>query len=69
VKFKEKGLNSIFDSTDESLFMLGDAQKIKEIFSNLFDNALKFTNQGFIKVNIEGKRRKLSLQLKIVEQV
>ena len=59
VKFKEKGLNSFFESTDESLFMLGDAQKIKEIFSNLFDNALKFTNQGFIKVNIEGKKEKI----------
>lgn len=59
IKIKEKGLEGIFEAPDKKLFILGDMQKIKEIFSNLLDNSLKFTTKGFIKLTIREEKDKV----------
>ncbi len=53
-KIKEKGL--AFDiSKGETVpsFIIGDPLRLRQILTNLVGNAIKFTDQGFIKINIE----------------
>jgi PAS domain S-box-containing protein len=37
--------------------LLGDALRIKQIFLNIIGNAMKFTHQGFIKVDVSAEER------------
>lgn len=49
-KAKEKGLSLIFPVDNNPLFVLTDSAKLQQIFSNLIGNAIKFTEQGYVKV-------------------
>lgn len=46
----EKGLTLRFESGDGSAVVLGDPALIRQLFSNLIDNAIKFTDRGWIDV-------------------
>ncbi len=47
-------------------YIIGDADRLKQILVNLISNSLKFTKQGFVKVNTTVKnRRKHKLELEI----
>uniref|UniRef100_A0A7C4YFF5 histidine kinase n=1 Tax=Caldisericum exile TaxID=693075 RepID=A0A7C4YFF5_9BACT len=59
IKIREKGLQEIFEAPEKKIFILGDILKIKEIFSNLLDNALKFTQSGYIKLTIKEEKEKV----------
>jgi len=56
----KKGLNLQFD-VDEKLphSLILDAKKVKEIVTNLLENALKFTHEGFININISAQKANL----------
>ncbi len=52
-KAKEKGLNFNIGCNISNPVVLGDSYSINQIFINLVDNAMKYTNQGSIKVIID----------------
>lgn len=53
----QKGLEFICEnSLDETLELLGDAGRIRQVLSNLLMNAMKFTTKGRITIAITGKR-------------
>ncbi len=55
---KSKGLNLEYENKIEDSIIFGDNYSVYQIFSNLVDNAIKFTNKGGIKLtlyNEEGK--------------
>ena len=56
--YLKKGLN------DEESTIFTDKTKLNKILSNLLENALKFTNQGFIEMGYELKNNKLELYVK-----
>ena len=50
-KAKDKGLKLIVtDHPDLPLHVMGDARRIKQVLSNMLDNAIKFTAQGQISI-------------------
>ncbi len=49
----EKGLNMEFKSPSEEILVDADPEKLKDVFTNLIENALKFTKEGSIAVEVE----------------
>ena len=48
--FEEKGLQFQLDLPDHPLWILADKSKFQRVISNLLENALKFTENGVVKV-------------------
>src|SRR5206468_3779229 len=47
---REKGLRFNIDRVENSVFLFSDRSKIKRIFQNIFNNAVKFTSTGEITI-------------------
>lgn len=61
----KKGLKLDFDYQKHTNYESSiDAGKIKQVFSNIIDNAVKYTPEGFIKVSIEKKDKKILISFK-----
>lgn len=50
VMAQEKKLNLSFIYNTDDLFISADDYSIKQLFSNLIDNAIKYTNKGYVEV-------------------
>jgi two-component system, OmpR family, aerobic respiration control sensor histidine kinase ArcB len=46
--------------------MLGDAYRIKRILINLISNAVKFTSQGYVKINIKSETHNLTKREQVI---
>lgn len=66
-KAKEKNNYLIFDkkcsSGNEAIEISVDKNKLKEVFVNIIDNAIKFTRNGFIKITCQKKENKLFITI------
>ncbi|MBI4925970.1 MAG: response regulator [Bdellovibrio sp.] len=49
---QEKGLDLKIKNLDKSVFVVGDKQRLEQIFLNLLNNAIKYTHSGFVEVEI-----------------
>ena len=56
-----KNLNTIYQPVN--LRILADKERINQVISNLISNALKFTINGFIKINVEKKDNKVVISV------
>lgn len=66
---KEKQLHfQVMADCDEYEFLLGDYTKIRQILNNLINNAVKFTNQGSVKVFLKAWEKKEQALLTIQVQ-
>ena len=63
---KQKGI-ALGLNIDPSLpkTLIGDAGRIRQILNNLIGNAVKFTNEGYVKINVSGKAVNNVLDLEI----
>jgi signal transduction histidine kinase len=50
-----KGLNLSFEAPSGEIIVRGDEQKLRHVIQNLVDNAVKYTEKGFVHVKVEEK--------------
>ena len=62
---REKGLKIEIQMSDRQLSLVSDRAKIERIFQNVFNNAVKFTNEGEITVKIEARSDKPGINFEI----
>ena len=48
----KKGLQFTLNNTAENLFVYSDEYAVMQIFHNLIDNAIKYTNKGYVEIKI-----------------
>ncbi len=53
VKAQEKGIDFTIDCTVPYPVIWGDNYSIYQIFSNLIDNAIKYTNKGYVNIKVD----------------
>jgi two-component system phosphate regulon sensor histidine kinase PhoR len=63
-KLKSKNLSLKFEITDELLLISADPFKIEQMFINLIDNAIKYTDEGEISISLERKDKSLKIEIK-----
>ncbi len=59
----EKGLSLTFESGSEQPQILGDPALIRQLFSNLIDNAIKFTDSGHVDVRVRAEDGKAIVEV------
>ncbi len=62
MRAQDKGLDFVLDLPDGQLPVLqADKSKLREVISNLIDNAIKYTNKGFVHVSVKYDKRTLRI--------
>ena len=64
---REKGLSLNLEMTDNGMFVITDRAKVERIFQNVFNNAVKFTSQGEIKVKACPAVDHTGVQLEVID--
>jgi signal transduction histidine kinase len=64
---REKGLKIDIQSSARDLSLVSDRAKVERIFQNVFNNAVKFTNEGEIKIKLEARSDKPGIDLEIID--
>jgi len=59
LKAKEKGLEIKTDLPESNVFLYAEEDKIIEVFTNLINNAMKFTEKGSIEISIREQKNKI----------
>ncbi|GBD88546.1 alkaline phosphatase synthesis sensor protein PhoR [bacterium BMS3Abin03] len=54
---EEKGIELVYLPVNDSVEVFGDREKLKQVFVNLIQNALKYTDKGKIEVFAEEKKK------------
>jgi len=55
MKARDKGIDLIMDvATDLPEAVIGDAQRLQQVLMNLIENAIKYTEKGFVSLTISG---------------
>jgi signal transduction histidine kinase len=64
IKVKNKGIDLSFSETCLDVFVDIDKEKMRDVITNLIDNAVKFTDNGEVKVSVENEEDKVVIQIK-----
>jgi signal transduction histidine kinase len=64
IRALDKGLGLNCKINNESIFVNGDREKLKQVFENLVDNAIKYTNSGFIEIDYEKSDSNVVIKVK-----
>ena len=60
-----KNLEFTFTAPDGDAFVNADPQKLKQVIQNLVDNAIKYTPEGFVRVELVDEKEKGTIALSI----
>jgi two-component system, OmpR family, phosphate regulon sensor histidine kinase PhoR len=60
----EKNIQLIFSPAKEGLQVFGDKEKIRQVFVNLFQNAIKYTDEGSIEILLNEEKKFVNIAIK-----
>lgn len=60
IEAEKKNITIKANLSQKEVFIMGDKEKIKEIIINLLDNAIKFTNDGYISISTSQNKNETS---------
>ncbi|MGG3987016.1 sensor histidine kinase [Bacillus smithii] len=63
IKASQKGLTISADYENGLPLIYSDGLRLEQIFMNLIDNAIRYTNEGFIKISITSKDHNVRIQI------
>jgi two-component system sensor histidine kinase ResE len=61
---KNKGLKMTFHGKNEPCLIVADENKLRQVFVNLIDNAIKYTKAGVIDVKFEKNNKEVFIEIK-----
>ena len=61
---EEKNINLLFNPAKEGLQVFGDKEKIRQVFVNLLQNAIKYTDAGSIEVLLDEDKKFVNISVK-----
>jgi signal transduction histidine kinase len=64
---REKGLRLDVRLADGEIAIVSDRAKIERVFQNVFNNAVKFTSEGEIVVNVQPSAQRNSVEIEITD--
>ena len=60
----EKNIKIIFNPAKEGLQVFGDKDKIRQVFVNLLQNAIKYTDKGSIEILLDEEKKLVNISIK-----
>jgi signal transduction histidine kinase len=64
IKVKNKGLSIVLSGSCLDIFVDIDKDKMRDVITNLIDNAVKFTDRGEVSVSVDNEEDKVVIQIK-----
>ena len=61
---EEKNIKLVFNPTKEALQVFGDKDKLKQVFVNLLQNAIKYTDEGSVEILLEEEKKFVNISIK-----
>ncbi len=61
---EEKNIKLIFNPVKEGLQVFGDKDKLRQVFVNLLQNAIKYTDEGRIEILLDEEKKFVNISLK-----
>ena len=61
---EEKNLTLLFNPAKEALQVFGDKEKLRQVFVNLFQNAIKYTDEGTVEILLEEEKKFVNIAIR-----
>ena len=61
---EEKNIQLIFNQSENNLQVFGDKDKLHQVFVNLLQNAIKYTDEGKIEIKLEEEKKFVNISIK-----
>lgn len=61
---EEKNLTLVFNPAKESLQVFGDKEKLRQVFVNLLQNAIKYTDEGTVEILLEEEKKFVNIAIR-----
>jgi len=60
----EKNIKLVFNPAKEGLQVFGDKEKLKQVFVNLLQNAIKYTDEGSVEILLDEEKKFVNISVK-----
>jgi len=61
---EEKNIKLIFNPAKDGLQVFGDKEKLRQVFNNLLQNAIKYTDEGSVEIILEEEKKFVNVLIK-----